>query len=369
MSENTAPSHFIRNLSIAAIAVLILAALSYFYVQHQKNYPSTDDAYVHANIIYIAPQVSGKVLNVNVSNYQKVSQGDLLYQIDPAPFQAKLDEARAAYEVAIQSNAATDDAILAASANVKSTLALLSDAQSTYRRIDNLVKKQLLPAQQLDDAKAKLSSAEENVIAARANMSQLIKAQGAQGEAAPEVKKAAAALSQATLSLSYTNIFAPKNGHLGKLSAHAGSVVSPGQALVPLIEDNTFWVQANFKETQLERITTDMPATIELDLYPDAQYHGTVKAISPASGSSFSLLPPENATGNWVKIPQRFPILIHLTNETEHPNFPLRVGASATVTIDTVSDSPIAAAPATVQTSPSNTANGVSQAQPSQQDQ
>ncbi|RJX75115.1 HlyD family secretion protein [Vibrio sinensis] len=336
MSENPSTSHFVRNIIIAAISAAVLVTLSYFYVEHQKNYPSTDDAYVHANIIYIAPQISGKIISVNVSNYQPVSQGDLLYQIDPAPFQAQLDEARAAYEIAIQSNAASDDAILAASANVKSTVALLADAQSTYRRISNLVKKQLLPAQQLDDAKAKLSSAEENVIAARAKMSQLIKAQGAQGTAAPEVKKAAAALSQATLSLSYTNIFAPKDGHLGKLSAHIGSIVSPGQAMVPLIEDNTFWVQANFKETQLERITTNMPATIELDLYPDAKYHGTVEAVSFASGSSFSLLPPENATGNWVKVPQRFPILIHLSNEAEHPNFPLRVGASATVTINTV---------------------------------
>ena len=336
MSENPSTSHLIRNLIVTAFAVAVLAALSYFYIEHQKNYPSTDDAYVHANVIYIAPQISGKVLSVNVSNYQQVNQGDLLYQIDPAPFQAQLDEAQAAYEMAIQSNAATDDAILAASANVKSAAALLADAQSTYRRINDLVKKQLLPAQQLDDAKAKLSSSEENVIAARAQMSQLIKAQGAQGTAAPEVKKAAAALSQAALSLSYTNIFAPKSGHLGKLTAHAGSVVSPGQALVALIEDNTFWVQANFKETQLERITTNMPATIVLDLYPDTQYHGTVEAISPASGSAFSLLPPENATGNWVKVPQRFPILIHLNDESEHPDFPLRVGASGTVTIDTV---------------------------------
>ncbi|MGF1688454.1 HlyD family secretion protein [Photobacterium japonica] len=338
MSEKAAPSHFVRNLFMTVIAAAVLATAGYVYVEHQKNYPSTDDAYVHANIIYIAPQVSGKVLSVNVSNYQDVNQGDLLYQIDPAPFQAQLDEARAAYEMAIQSNAASDDAILAASANVNSAVALLADAQSTYHRINALVNKQLLPAQQRDDAKAKLSSAEENVIAARANMSQLIKAQGAQGTAAPEVKKAAAALSQATLSLSYTNIFAPVSGHLGRLSAHAGSIVSPGQALVPLIADHTFWVQANYKETQLERITTGMPATIALDLYPDVQYHGMVKSISPASGSSFSLLPPENATGNWVKVPQRFPLLIQLTDETAHPDFPLRVGASATVTIDTESE-------------------------------
>ncbi|MCG9731055.1 HlyD family secretion protein [Shewanella sp. Isolate13] len=339
MNETSAPSHTLRNLIIASIAIVVLATLSYFYIQHQKNYPSTDDAYIHANIIYIAPQVNGKVISVNASDYQKVSQGDLLVQIDPAPFQAKLDEARAAYEVAMQNNAASDDAILAASANVNSAVAQLSDAQSTYQRIKQLVEKQLLPEQQLDDARAKLSSAEESVIAARATMSQLIKSQGAQGDAAPEVKKAAAALSQASLSLSYTNIFAPKDGHLGKLSAHAGSVVSPGQALVPLVEDNSFWVQANFKETQLERITSGMPASITLDLYPKVDYHGTIEAISPASGSSFSLLPPENATGNWVKVPQRFPILIRLSNEAEHPDFPLRVGASANVTVDTLHSS------------------------------
>ncbi|WP_299805027.1 HlyD family secretion protein [uncultured Shewanella sp.] len=345
MSENPTPaptepesqSHFVRNLIIATIAIVILVTLSYFYIQHQKNYPSTDDSYVHANIIYIAPQVSGKVISVNASDYQKVSQGDLLMQIDPAPFQAKLDEARAAYEIALQDNAASDDAILAASANVKSAVAQLSDAQITHKRIKDLVDKALLPAQELDDASAKLAAAEQSVIAARATMSQLIKSQGAQGNAAPEVKKAAAALSQASLSLSYTNIFAPKNGSLGKLTAHAGSVVSVGQALVPLVEANTYWVQANFKETQLELITEGMQASITLDLYPSVDYHGTIEAISPASGSSFSLLPPENATGNWVKVPQRFPILIHLTNETEHPDFPLRVGASANVTIDTVS--------------------------------
>ncbi|GIU10727.1 MULTISPECIES: HlyD family secretion protein [unclassified Shewanella] len=341
MSENPTQaaeptSHVLRNLIVATIVVVILVTLSYFYIQHQKNYPSTDDSYVHANIIYIAPQVSGKVISVNAADYQKVNQGDLLMQIDPAPFQAKLDEERAAYEVALQNNAATDDAILAASANVKSAVAQLSDAQITHKRIKDLVGKELLPAQQLDDASAKLSAAEQSVIAARATMTQLIKSQGAQGDAAPEVKKAAAALSQASLSLSYTNIFAPKSGHLGKLTAHAGSVVSPGQALVPLVEANTYWVQANFKETQLERISAGQVATITLDLYPKVDYHGTIEAISPASGSSFSLLPPENATGNWVKVPQRFPVLIRLTNESEHPDFPLRVGASANVSINTV---------------------------------
>ena len=186
MSDNPKQSHLMRNLFIALSLLVLVFCLSYFYIQHQKNYPSTDDAYVHANIIYIAPQINGKVISVNASDYQTVSKGDLLVQIDPAPFQAKLDEARAAYSMALQNNAASGDAILAASANVRSAVAQLNDAQATYQRIKQLVAQALLPAQDLDDARAKQATAEENVIAARATMSQLIKAQGAQGDDAPE---------------------------------------------------------------------------------------------------------------------------------------------------------------------------------------
>ncbi|NLS14405.1 HlyD family secretion protein [Vibrio sp. SM6] len=329
-------SHLIRNIIIALVVAALLGGAAYLYVEHQRNYPNTDDAYIHANIVYVAPQIDGKVLVDNVKDYQTVTKGDLILQIDPAPFQAQLDEARAAYEIALQDNAATGDAILAASAEVKSAVAQLNDAQVSYRRVAELVAEQTLPEQQLDDSRATLRSAEQAVIAARAKMKQLIKSQGAQGDAAPAVKKASAALSQATLSLSYTNIFAPHDGTLGKMGVHVGSVVSSGQALAPLVESNTFWIQANYKETEVGRIKPGMPATINLDLYPSVTYHGTVIAISPASGSTFSLLPPENATGNWVKVPQRFPVLIQFTNENEHPDFPLRVGASASVTVDTL---------------------------------
>ena len=134
----TASKHVIRNILILTITILILVTASYFYIRHQKDYPSTDDAYVHANIVYIAPQVSGKVITTNVSDYQTVAKGDLLLQLDPAPYQAKLDEAQAAYELATQNNAATDDAILAQSANVKKAMANLTDAQLSFQRIKQL---------------------------------------------------------------------------------------------------------------------------------------------------------------------------------------------------------------------------------------
>ena len=322
-----------RDWLIFIIVIIALGAAGYFYVQHQKLYPSTDDAYVHANVLYVAPQVSGKVLTVSVDNYQNVNMGDALVKIDPASFEVALQQAKASYEVATQENKATDDAILAASANVRAADANLTDVQKNYQRTMNLVKQALLPQQDADNVKSLLAAAQTKLEAARANMSQLITQQGAKGDQAPQVKKAAAGLSQATLNLSYTNIIAPHDGWLGKVNVRPGSVVAPGLAMMPLVESNTFWVEANFKESTIGLLKVNMKANIVLDMYPDTTYEGAIEAISPASGSSFSLLPPENATGNWVKVPQRFSVLIRLSELSGKS--PLRAGASATVKIDT----------------------------------
>ncbi|MGI2258502.1 efflux RND transporter periplasmic adaptor subunit [Shewanella sp. GXUN23E] len=327
-------SKFARNLMVLAILAVLLVTAGYFYIKHQQEYPSTEDAYVHANVLYVAPQISGEVIQVTVENYQHVNAGDLLVAINPAPYQAAYEQAKAAYEVATQANKATDDAILAASANVNSAVAQLTDVQMNFRRTMDLVAKGLLPAQQGDDIKAQLAAAQTGVEAARAKMSQLITQQGAKGDEAPQVKQAAAALSKATLDLSYTHISAPHAGNLGKVSVRPGSVVAPGTAMMPLVEDNTFWVEANYKETAVGRLKPGMTANIVLDMYPDVTYQGKVIAISPASGSSFSLLPPENATGNWVKVPQRFPVSVSIEKTPDEPA--LRVGASATVTVDTL---------------------------------
>jgi membrane fusion protein (multidrug efflux system) len=329
-------THKIRNSIILILVIAGLAAAGYFYVKHQEAYPSTDDSYVHANILYIAPQISGRLDTVNVKDFQQVDQGDIIAQINPAPYQAQYDRAQAAYEAATQNNAATNDAILAASASIRSASAQLIDIQQKYNRTITLVRRGVLPAQTGDDVKAELAGAKNNLDAARAKMSQLVKEQGAKGKESPQVKQAAAMLTQAALNLSYTNIEAASSGTLGKVSVHPGSVVAPGQALMPLVEAHSYWIQANFKEDDLEHIKIGMPANIVIDMYPNITFHGTVQSISPASGSSFSLLPPENATGNWVKVSQRFPIRIEVDLTKNDPA--LRVGASATVTIDTVAN-------------------------------
>lgn len=336
-STHTQPheSHTNRSFIFLGVALVMIILGGYFYIAHQKLYPSTSDAYVHANILYVAPQVSGKVKRVEVTDYQQVSKGDLLVLIDPAPFIVELDKAKAAYQIATQNNKAANDAILAASSAVTAADAQLTDVQKNYRRITQLVEKDLLPQKEADDSKAKLAAAQTKLESARANLSKLITEQGAKGTDAPIVKQAAAVLSQATLNLSYTSIVAPYDGYLGQVGVKVASVVSPGLSMMPLIEADTFWIEANYKEKVVGLLKKGMKAEIVLDMYPGTTYHGEIEAISPASGSSFSLLPPENATGNWVKVPQRFPIRIELDPLDNLPQ--LRTGASATVTISTQS--------------------------------
>lgn len=334
--DNSAP-HSVRNWIITLAVLLVLIIASYFYFEYQKKYPSTNDAYVHGNIIYIAPQVGGRISVVNVDNYEHIHEGEMLLQIDPASYEAQLNKARAAYQVATEENEAASEGILAASSNISTAAANLRKVQLNFRRTMTLVSESVLPQQEADTARDSLTTAQDSLASARAHMAQLVAEQGAEGDEAPAVQEAAAALMLATLNLSYTNISAPADGELGKVNVHPGSVVAVGHALMPLVVAESFWVQANFKEDDLGRIQPGMSVSVQLDMYPDTTFSGKVESISPASGSAFSLLPPENATGNWVRITQRFPVSVRLADaDNQRGKEPLRVGASATVTVDTV---------------------------------
>ena len=339
-SENTPQNGSRRgfNKKHAAIFILIVALLvggGYLYYNHQQEYPSTDDAYVHGNIVYIAPQVDGRLKTVAAKNYNHVHEAAILFTIDPAPYEAALAQATAAYQLASQENKASSQDILAASADVTAQIATQKNTQLKYDRTMKLVADGDLPEQKANDAQASLINAKAAVAAAREKMAALIAKQGVSGKNAPAVREASAALLQTTLNLSYTNIEAPFDGQLGLVNAHPGSVVTMGLALTPLVQTNSFWVQANYKEDDLGRIKPGLPAAISLDMYPDTQFKGVVDRVSPASGSAFSLLPPENASGNWVKITQRFPVSIRLL-DWDNSRYPLRVGASASVTVNTL---------------------------------
>lgn len=333
MTHDKNSNYFHILLYLIIFSCLIFAGFK--YVQYQENYPSTDDAYVHGHIIYIAPQINGQITHVYVDDFEFVTQGQKIAKINPASYQAIYDQANAKLAQVTASNLSVNDAIEAANAQVQSASANLNDIQKKYDREIKLVKSGVLSKQTGDDLRAELTNAKNELNAAQAKVNQLITEQGATGQAAPVVKEAMAALTQANLNLSYTDIYAPVSGRLGKVSIQEGSIVIAGQALMPLVEANSFWIQANYKENAIGKIAPGMSAKVTLDMYPDMTFEGKVDAISPASGSSFSLLPPENATGNWVKVPQRFPV--RLSFVVPHNGPEIRVGSSGTVKIDSLS--------------------------------
>lgn len=256
-------------LGATLVAAAVMAGGAYFYWQNSVYYPSTENAYLSANIVRIAPLVTGVVSDVSVTDNQPVKAGDVLFKIDPAPFQAALDAAQARLDLAQTQQKAAQGA---------------------------------------------------QAIAAKSNTDQ-----------------AQAAVTKAKTELDYATVKAPVAGIVGTVRIRPGSLAQAGFSLFPLVDTSTWWVDANFKETELPRIAVGQPATVTLDLTPSKELKGKVESISPASSTAFSLLPAENASGNWVKVPQRFAVRISL--DTPPADLPMRVGASASVTVDTTKGS------------------------------
>jgi len=272
---------------------ILLGLISLFWVWHYfATHMSTDNAYVNANSIQIATQVSGPILSLHVDNNQVVKIGDPLFEIDPEPFQVAIEEAAA---TVLQAKAQYQNALI------------------THERTQNLVNKKFLSPEAKDNSKTALDVAAANL------------------------KLAEAKLKQAELSLGYTKVVAPVAGLINHLSLRPGTTVQAQMPLFVLISHQQYWVDANFKETELTDIRPQQKAKVVLDMYPDHTFEGIVDSISASTGTAFSLLPPQNATGNWVKVTQRIPVKVLITDP--HPKFPLRVGATASVTIHTPKDS------------------------------
>ncbi len=316
--------------------ILLLASLAaatvglYVFLQHEALYPSTSDAYITAHVVRIAPQISGRIIELPVKDHQAVEQGQLLLKINPQPYLIAVQRAQAELALAQQQAMAAGAGMQATGAKIKLRRAQLDNAQRSYNRDTRLLADKAVPQAQADSGRDKLREAKAALKAGQADHKRTMRVQD---EADARIRVAKAALDQARLNLSYSTINAPTAGWLGKISVRPGNLVQAGQQLFPLVEDQTFWVNANYKETDFSRIKAGQPATISVDMYPGKTFVGVVESLSPASGSAFSLLPPENATGNWVKVTQRFPVRVRVI--TRDKNTPLRIGASCSVTIDT----------------------------------
>ncbi|MCB1623199.1 MAG: HlyD family secretion protein [Pseudomonadales bacterium] len=318
---------------IAAIAIVVAGLFVWW--RHQELHPSSDDAYLQADVLTIAPLIGGRVIEVAVVENQRVEQGDRLFRIDDAQLRLVRDAADAQLEVARRAAASVGDSVGAASAQLSGAQAALLQANTELSRNQTLRKAVLVAQAVVDQALAQRNEAAAQEAAARANLAAAKSQAGSPGIRNASVRAAIAALDQAALNLSYAEVVAPAAGWIANLTLRPGQVVVPNQPLFSLVEADHWWVDANFKETDLQHVRPRQPATVEVDMYPGHTLHGSVESIGAGSGAVFSLLPPENATGNWVKVTQRFPVRIRLDDTANDPVRQLRVGASVVVTVDT----------------------------------
>jgi membrane fusion protein (multidrug efflux system) len=304
---------------IAIVLLSAVAAATVSFIAYGRDLQTTNDAYVEGRVIRISPRVSGQVIRLNVDDNTPVKAGDVLLEIDPADFQAKVDQSSAALAQARSSVEQAKAAVLSADAAVGEAQAALRAAEadanrrrSDYRRYAAMGTDGV-SAQQLDTAQAAADSADAQRDAAakklNAAQAQLNVAKTNVATAESQVAGAEAQLHFAELQLQYTKVLAPESGRVTKKAVEAGWFVSAGQPLLSVVPDDA-WVIANFKEVQLEWMRVGQPVAVRVDAFPDVRFRARVQSLQAGTGSRFQLLPPENATGNWVKVVQRLPVKI-----------------------------------------------------------
>jgi membrane fusion protein (multidrug efflux system) len=329
---------------ILIFSVLILLGGTYgvYKYMHSLAHETTDDAQIEKNMNPIIPRVSGYITKVFVKDNQFVKKGDTLFTIDNRDYIIKVEEAKAAlvgaeqgYAVSkadigtAQANVSVSDAnVQSASGNIETAKIRLNRAVNDYERYNNLYKNHSITKQQFEQAEAtkleaqsqlrilqeqqNASNYQKTVASSKSNVS------SKQAEvSAANIKRSQAVLDAAKLNLNYTVVTASIDGQVSKIAIQPGQFIQPGQSLFYIINNQEVWVIANFKETQLSKMVEGQKVTVKADAFPDTDFSGIITSFSPATGARFSILPPDNATGNFVKTIQRLPVKISLdaTNE------------------------------------------------------
>lgn len=309
-----------------------------------RFFESTDDAYVSADITTVLSKVSGYVSEINVTDNQVVKAGDVILRIEDGDYTLAVSSAEAALEVkqagvtSIEKQiGAAKVSVLEAQAALKAAEASRESAKLTFGRQEKLAKTSVASQSTLDTARTDLLSADANVEKAKAAVEvakvniDVLSAQKKEAELG--VKTAEAALQQAQRDLAFTEVRAPVEGVVGNRVAQVGSLLQAGSRIAAIVPMQAAYIDANFKETQLGEIHEGSDVTISVDAYPDVDLHGKVASVSPATGSVFSLLPSENATGNFTKVVQRVPVRISV-DQDDLSKYPLRAGMSVVVGVD-----------------------------------
>jgi len=320
-------------LVLGPLAVLLASA--YIYM-NSGRYVETDDAYVKAATVAVSAQVAGPIARIAVTENQRVKQGDVLFEIDDQTYRVAVERAKAQLDT-------VDSMLLGLVASYQQQVEQLNLAKTNaaytkreYERKNALLKKNLSSAADVDEAQNDYDDARQQIPIIEQTLAQLRAQLGGDVTRSPEehsaYRTAKASLDSAQLDLAHTVVRAPFDGVASKVP-EPGAYVTPGNPVMGLVSDTNLWIEANYKETELTHVAPGQSVDIRVDTYPGHTWRGRVGSIAQATGAEFSVIPAQNATGNWVKVTQRIPVRIAIENGQDDP--PLRAGMSAVIDIDT----------------------------------
>lgn len=317
---------------------IVLAVFGSGYYLAEEPYVSTDNAFIRAAKVSVNARVSGQAVEIAVRDNQRVRQGQVLFRIDPEPYQIAVDQA----EARLASARLQIDGLKATYRQQRAELQSAQDSSAfnerEFERKKALVASDFTPKAAFDRADTDLKVARQRIVSIEQQIASTVVALAGDPDIEidrhPTVRAAKSQLDRARLDLSYAVVKAPDDGIVTKVdNLQVGDFVNPGAAVFTLLSSREVWIEANFRETGLTHMRPGQEATIDVDVYPDRTFKARVVSMSPGTGSDFSVLPPENATGNWVKVVQRLPVRLEL--DEVDPNRPLFSGISVTARVDT----------------------------------
>jgi len=321
---------------ILLILVVVGVVSTFWFWCKSKTHVTTDNAFVESHVYSISSRVPGNVAQVRVNDNQLVRAGDLLVELDPVDYRVRVANAGANLSIAINETSSNYAQVDAARAALNSDRAKLEQAELDLERGKALYRKEVIPKEQLDRLETARKIAAAKLVETEGSVRRALAILGLTGKGGKDalIARRKAELEESRLTLSYTRIYAPADGYITRKSVEPGNNLQLGQALMALVALDDAWVTANYKESQLTHVNPGQKVEFTVDTYPGQKVLGNVESIMAGTGAAFSLLPPENATGNYVKVVQRIPVRIAIDKASD-PDRRLRVGMSVVPTIIT----------------------------------
>lgn len=331
-----APKRGKRRMLMISVPLLLAIGGGYVWLTGGR-YVTTDNAYVHQPMVSVSSDVAGRIVSVEVAENQHVAAGTPLFHLDPEPYRIAMDEADAALAAARLSVTQLRSAVATAQAKLVAAEHIKNVRDREYERQQALENRGISSSAALDETTRAVYTAENDVNLAREGVAAAVAALGGdesiETDDFPAVRAALAKREAAERNLHKAEVVASVSGIVSQVgSLNVGQYVTPGASVASIVENQDTWIEANYKETELETIRIGQPVEVEIDAYPGEKLHGAVESIGSATGSQFALIPAQNATGNWVKVVQRLTVRVSVDPDEAHP---LRNGMSATVSVDT----------------------------------